>query len=107
MCRTQGLKTIVCSKCRKEKKLSEFYKRKGCKDGYDPTCRECKREWQRQYQQKHKKERGEYNKRYYLDHLEEFKEYNRRYSEEHRDRFEKALESANRKYGRALKRLAE
>ena len=27
--------------------------------------------------------------------------------EEHRDRFEKALESANREYGRALKRLAE
>jgi antitoxin component of MazEF toxin-antitoxin module len=27
--------------------------------------------------------------------------------EEHRDRFRKALESANRKYGRALKRLAE
>ena len=25
----------------------------------------------------------------------------------HRDRFEKALEAANRKYGRALKRLAE
>ena len=27
--------------------------------------------------------------------------------EEHRDRFRKALESANRRYGRALKRLAE
>ena len=27
--------------------------------------------------------------------------------EEHRDRFRKALEAANRRYGRALKRLAE
>jgi hypothetical protein len=30
-----------CSKCRKERALSEFYKKKQSKDGYDFWCKEC------------------------------------------------------------------
>ena len=34
--------TKVCSKCKKEKNLSEFYTRKERKSGYYPSCKACK-----------------------------------------------------------------
>ena len=34
----------ICNKCKIEKELTEFYKDKQKKDGYSPTCKECKYE---------------------------------------------------------------
>ena len=37
------METKICSKCKKNKTLSEFYKVKQKKDGYDSTCKKCRR----------------------------------------------------------------
>ncbi len=48
----------VCSRCRKEKELSEFTKKSSNKSGYNASCRECTR----LFSKKHYKD----NKEYYL-----------------------------------------
>lgn len=48
-----------CSKCRNKKPLAEFAKNSGKKDGLNPTCKPCMRE----YNKKHYED----NKQYYLD----------------------------------------
>ena len=35
------MRTKVCSRCGKEKPVSEFYRRSASKDGLNPACKEC------------------------------------------------------------------
>ena len=42
----------VCTKCEIEKNLEEFYKRKESKDGYFPSCKKCKDQLQRKWDNK-------------------------------------------------------
>ncbi len=44
-----------CTRCKKEKPFSEFYKHSGHSSGYQPACKPCHREIVRQYS---KTERG-------------------------------------------------
>lgn len=39
--------TKICCKCRRELPVSEFYKAKNSKDGYQGVCKECAREYHR------------------------------------------------------------
>lgn len=48
-----------CSRCRKEKPLSEFTKKKSAKDGFNAACKECTRK----VTKSHYKD----NKKYYLE----------------------------------------
>jgi len=41
------METKVCGKCRQEKPVSEFYKSK--RDGYGSWCKNCKRDYKREY----------------------------------------------------------
>ena len=49
------LKLKTCSKCKVEKKLSEFYRKASAKDGYAGTCKDC----QKENKKKDKGEKGE------------------------------------------------
>ncbi len=42
-------KKKICTKCKDEKKISEFNKNKGKKDGYNNICRKCSNERSKQY----------------------------------------------------------
>ena len=57
------MKTKTCTKCKKEKKLSEFdsYKR-GNRQQVRSYCRKCKKEFLKKYRDSHKKEFAEYRK---------------------------------------------
>ena len=44
-----GIKQKRCSKCKKWKKESEFYKTPSCKDGLNYSCKECWRRYGRMY----------------------------------------------------------
>ena len=57
----------ICSKCGIEKDTSEFVKSSRKKDGFYPSCRECKKV----YNIQHKKEISEYNANYKIEHKEE------------------------------------
>jgi len=53
-----------CSKCKIEKPYSEFSKHKKKKDGYQPFCKSCNKEYKKQYQKDNAERYKEYYKEY-------------------------------------------
>lgn len=49
--------TKICPKCGRELPTSEFYGNKHNKDGLQDKCKDCQREWNREYLQRKKEER--------------------------------------------------
>jgi NAD-dependent SIR2 family protein deacetylase len=49
MARTTTLKTATCTRCKKRRKVEEFYKDKSTKSGHSPWCKTCEREYNRLY----------------------------------------------------------
>ena len=103
-----------CSKCSIEKKLEEYYKRKASIDGLSFKCKECVIEYNKEYQEKHKKrlkdirevnkeknkeKKKEYNKEYRLKNKEKIKEKKKEYrlknKEYHKEYFRKNKEKNN------------
>lgn len=41
----------TCTKCKKEKSLSEFHKDRSKKTGFDPRCKECIKNYKQKYHQ--------------------------------------------------------
>ena len=79
-----------CSKCKKEKELTEFYKDKSKKDGLKSWCKEChledsrKREsryneTRKKYREEHREESREKKKKYYKKNKEHILESNRKW----------------------------
>ena len=64
MIQKNGLK--ICSKCKKEKPLSEYHKNKTQPDGYHNWCKKCLIEFRINYKEKKHK----YDKQYHLDNRE-------------------------------------
>lgn len=48
------METKICSKCKKEKPVSEFGKNKAKKDGLQAECKECKSAYNKLHYQKNK-----------------------------------------------------
>jgi len=105
----------VCTKCKKEKLLSEFNKLKVRKDGHRSTCRECDILASREYRDTHVEERRKYGreygrlhaeerKRYTLEHEEQTKETKKRYILNHP---EKRKEQARQWYYRNKDKVKE
>lgn len=70
-----------CNSCKQEKPLELFYKRTQSLDGYDWTCKECKKAQDKKYYTSEKRrEKYEKNKQYYL-------QKNREYRELHKERY--------------------
>ena len=46
------MKTKICSKCKQEKPVTDFYRNKWCPDGYYYQCKVCKSEYSKAYRQK-------------------------------------------------------
>lgn len=61
----------ACSKCKQEKYIEQFNKKKASKDGYDSICKQC----QHEYDEARKDKKKEYNKIYSPKYYEEHKEY--------------------------------
>ena len=60
----------TCSKCKTEKQLSEFYKNKAQKDGFNNQCKQCHIIHNKKDYQKHKEKRIATNKNYRLNNIE-------------------------------------
>lgn len=56
-----------CSKCKEEKNLSEFVKRKASKDGMNHHCRKCSRAYINQHYQNNKKYYNDKRRQYQKD----------------------------------------
>ena len=85
-----------CSKCGEVKPLDGFNKRKDSKDGYQYSCKECRKqyrqdnkeqikEYKKQYRQDNKEAISEYNKENYQDNREERLERKKQYNQEHKE----------------------
>lgn len=105
-----SLKT--CSKCHKEKPLSEFSKDKSKADGHYPSCKDCMNLYSKDYylrnknkilnkhkklrlenpeehkrkRSKYKQWRDNYNKKYYSEHKNEAKSHNIQYRDKNREK---------------------
>ncbi len=75
----------ICSKCKIEKDVSEFYKGKNTKDGYQSQCKSCRSAWQKAYRQtdvgKAKKKEDSKKERQ----TERSKKYQREYRQNNKD----------------------
>lgn len=89
----------VCTKCKKEKKLNEFSKRKKSSDSLDHHCKECKNkaseEWRKQNKDKIKQDCKKLNsdpkhkekmRQYYLDNEDAYKKRSEDWKKENKDR---------------------
>ena len=72
----------VCAKCKVEKELSEFNKSKKAKDGLQPKCKSCCKEYRKEYYQYNK----EREKEYYQDNKERIKEYEKEWRQTNKEK---------------------
>ena len=82
----KGLEAIegkVCSKCGTWKLLEEYNKNKTNKDGRQSKCRECQKEYKKQWSKNNKEHRKEYNKEYMKQWRENNKEHKKEYDKQY------------------------
>jgi hypothetical protein len=93
-------KVKTCSKCKKEKAISEFCSNRALPDGLCNQCKSCHNEAKRQYREKHAEEIRKKNKQYYQEHKKERKAYR----ETHKEKIQAYLRKYKRikTYGEAL-----
>jgi hypothetical protein len=61
----------ICTKCKRNKSLEDYYEDDSHKDGRQSVCKNCNRAKDKKYRIKHKQEIAERNKRYRAEHKQE------------------------------------
>ncbi len=80
------MESKVCTKCKEEKELSEFYKNKNYKDGYVTECKSCVIKNQRQWELKNRDSRRKYKTDWQRNNTDKSKEYRRSFEENNPNR---------------------
>ena len=75
----------VCSKCKIEKPLSEFYKDKGKRDGLCSSCKECHINDYKEYSKNNKEKIKEYARKYREKNKQKLQEYRNLHKEQKRE----------------------
>lgn len=87
------MKTKICTKCEKEKNISEFSKDKRKSDKLSVWCKRCSNENSKNYYLKNRsimlEKSKEYNKTYREENKEKIKELNKKYRETHKEEIKK------------------
>jgi hypothetical protein len=58
----------LCGKCKLEKEYNSFSKDKNTKDGFQNSCKECKKKYKKEWALSNKKRVNEYGKKYLIKH---------------------------------------
>jgi len=82
------MKTKICTKCGKRKKVSEFWKEKRASDGLNCWCKECCKAQKHEYYLEHQEEIKARTKKYREDNKDYYSEYNKEYREKNKDKLE-------------------
>lgn len=69
----------ICSKCKKNKDLEEYYKNNKHKDGKESRCKSCTNAEHKKYCTKNRERKKEYDKKYYIKNKGRIKENNNEY----------------------------
>jgi len=75
----------VCSKCKEEKLLNDFYKNRTKMGGYQNECKVCSKKRDRDYYQKNREQRIDYQKNYYESNREDRLRYRKYHYQKNRD----------------------
>ena len=75
-----------CCKCHEIKEVSEFFKDKSKKDGIGTTCKECRREYQKEYQKQNTYRIKEQKSEYYKQNIDKIKEQQSEYYKQNADK---------------------
>ena len=71
--------TKTCSKCKQDKDIEQFNKKKASKDGHDSVCKHCQHLYDEARKDKKKEYNKIYNSKYYESNKEYLKEKQRKY----------------------------
>ena len=71
----------ICSKCKEEKDISSFNKKRASKDGHRAECKECQKISNKKYKTENREKLKDKNKEYYENNKERIKEYYKDYSQ--------------------------
>jgi len=88
------METAICTKCKKEKKIDNFSKRKNRKKEIMSECRDCHNVRRKKKRKENKEWRDEQNKKgreYRASHKEERSKYNKEYSKKNKQRRAKRI----------------
>ena|ERR1035437_5343669 len=69
----------ICKECKIEKDFSLFLKRKGPKDGYNYLCKECVKEYRKEYNKSNKEKIRKQQQDYYLNNKEQILVHQKKY----------------------------
>ena len=93
----------VCTKCKIEKELTEFYKGKSNKDGLSYECKSCQREYCqankeriKEYRQANKERMKEYKKEYYQANKKNIKESVKEYRQANKEYYNEYYKEYNK-----------
>ncbi len=79
------MKTKICIKCNKRKKLVDFLQDERYKDGHINYCKKCVQEYNQKYHKKWYRQNKEYVQQYYQNHKKEILKRYRKYYKNHRE----------------------
>ena len=78
-----NLISLECGTCHEIKAVSEFSKCKSKKDGVDTRCKDCRKEYDKEYRKENKDKRREYYAEYYKQNKDKLVAYGKEYSKEY------------------------
>ncbi len=79
----------ICSKCKENKELNEYYKHALGKNGRRSECKSCSNARSKKYNIEHKQKMSEYTKKYRIEHKQQISKYAKKYHAEHQQRISK------------------
>lgn len=95
----------VCSKCKEEKEVCEFGKRKDSKDGHKQDCKHCHNEYFKKYRQKNNTKK--YRIKYYENNKEKINELRREQRENNKEKINEYLREWRKLNGEKVKKYNE
>ena len=79
------METKICSKCKEEKKVCEFYKDKQKKCGLSSDCKICRKKHIKNYKEKNQNKIKEYKRKEYLNNIEKYRNRNKNWKNKNRE----------------------
>lgn len=77
----------TCSKCKQDKDIEQFNKKKASKDGHDSMCKQCQHKYDEARKDKRREYHRIYSSKYYEDNKEHLKEKQREYYQNNKEHY--------------------
>ena len=89
----------ICTRCKEEKKFSQFYKNSTTKDGFRPHCKACVSAHQKKYKEKNPEKVRASKRKYREDNRESIRAKQRKFDEKNREK----ILARKRKYKKRMR----